>query len=329
MYTFEELVKAQQVERAKQSVKNLEVAIANIEALPLSEITEEQAQAMHASDPLFAPPFMAKAIEPEEEQEEEQEEEVDENQQELDLVFKSEPEADPDDDDTLDAVYNPHIVIPSNLRTHVKKALQYKRQTGQGSSEAKKLGLALQRKHYEKVDLNHVEQMLDGLGSDDPDEQVNAMLAGGHIMLDVLSKAQPSVPEKYLTGLSGEERAKRKKEIQARIKGKDSYKPLTGDEDAETKPSKYTKTKLASAVREEVKSQGKDEFLRASAKIGKAPKAILEKVYDRGLKAWATSGHRAGASAQAWAKARVYSFLTNGKTTRTGDKDLYKEWKSK
>lgn len=322
MYTFEELVKAQQAERAKQ-------AIADLEESPLSEITEEQAQAMHESDPLFAPPFIskAKAKEAEEEEEVDEEEQVDENQQELELVFKSEP--DPDDEDTLDAVYIPVITIPTALRTYVKKALQHRRQTGQGSGEAKKLGLALHRRHYAKVDLNHVEKMLDGLGSDDPIDQVNAMLAGGHIMLDVLSKAQPSVPEKYLTGLSGEERAKRKKEIQARIKGKDSYKPLTGDKDAKTKPSKYTKTKLASAVREEIKTQGKDEFLRASAKIGKAPKKILEQVYDRGLKAWATSGHRAGASAQAWAKARVYSFLTNGKTTRTGDKDLYKEWKSK
>jgi len=47
------------------------------------------------------------------------------------------------------------------------------------------------------------------------------------------------------------------------------------------------------------------------------------------LKAWSTSGHRVGASAQQWARARVYSFLTGGKTTRTGDKDLFDKWRSK
>jgi hypothetical protein len=36
-----------------------------------------------------------------------------------------------------------------------------------------------------------------------------------------------------------------------------------------------------------------------------------------------------GASAQQWARARVYSFLTGGKTTRTGDKDLFDKWRSK
>ena len=81
-------------------------------------------------------------------------------------------------------------------------------------------------------------------------------------------------------------------------------------------------------MRDEIKGAGKDEFLRAAAKIGKAPRRILEQVYDRGLKAWATSGHRVGATAQQWAKARVYSFLTGGKTTKTGDKDLHDKWKS-
>ena len=101
--------------------------------------------------------------------------------------------------------------------------------------------------------------MLDGLGDDDPKAQADARLVGGHIMLEALSRAQPHVPDKYLEGLTGEERAKRKRQIQARVKGRDSYS-LEGDKDAKTKPSKYSKTKLAAAVREEIKSAGKGEF---------------------------------------------------------------------
>jgi hypothetical protein len=100
---------------------------------------------------------------------------------------------------------------------------------------------------------------------------------------------------------------------------------MEGDDEVKTKPSKYTKTKLAAAIRDEIKSSGKDEFLRAAAKVTGIKRSILEKVYDRGLKAWATSGHRVGASAQQWARARLYSFASGGSTQKTADKDLWEE----
>ena len=143
-------------------------------------------------------------------------------------------------------------------------------------------------------------------------------------------KSQKAVPAKYLEGLSGKDREKRKKEIERRKgKKKVSYAPLHGDKKVKTKPSKYTRTRLASAVRKEIKKTGKNEFLRACAKLTKVNKKILEEVYDRGLKAWATSGHRVGATAQAWAKARVYSFLTGGKTRSTADRDLWRKHKER
>lgn len=293
--TFQELVtRAQVAESNREAVESL------------SEITVEQAEKMHADDPMFAPPSSKPFI-------------------------KSLPEdEDEDDDDTLDApaVFAPDINLPPVLRGYVKKALKHRRLTGQGSTAAKRVAQALQRGRYDQIDVNVIERMLDGLGDDDPIAQADARLVGGHLMLEALSRAQPHVPDKYLEGLTGEARAKRKRQIQARVKGRDSYKPLEGDKDAKTKPSRYSKTRLAAAVREEIKSAGKGEFLRAAAKIGKAPRHILEQVYDRGLKAWATSGHRVGATAQQWAKARVYSFLTGGKTTKTGDKDLHNKWKS-
>ena len=51
------------------------------------------------------------------------------------------------------------------------------------------------------------------------------------------------------------------------------------------------------------------------------PYGILKKVFDRGMAAWRT-GHRPGASQEAWGMARVYSFVLHGKTWRTADKDL-------
>jgi hypothetical protein len=39
------------------------------------------------------------------------------------------------------------------------------------------------------------------------------------------------------------------------------------------------------------------------------PVSILDTVYDRGLKAWKTSGSRPGANPQQWATARVYKFV--------------------
>ena len=61
------------------------------------------------------------------------------------------------------------------------------------------------------------------------------------------------------------------------------------------------------------------------SEISKATKPSSErlskKIYNRGLAAWRT-GHRPGASPQAWGYARVHSFATKGKTYYTADKDL-------
>lgn len=135
-------------------------------------------------------------------------------------------------------------------------------------------------------------------------------------------------PAKYFTGLDAETRAARERGIERRqdegITGRALYEDLPGDE-APTRPSKYTRTALAEKVREEQKGPGKEAFLRAAAEVGGVRRAILRRVYDRGLKAWATSGHRPGATAEQWAIARVYSFLTGGKTRTTADADLARE----
>lgn len=136
------------------------------------------------------------------------------------------------------------------------------------------------------------------------------------------------VPSKYLTGAPHGTKGKREKEIEDRKDDKKTdYKPLPGDEKKPSKESKYSKTTFANKVREEMKDSSTAEFLRASAKISKIPKSILREVHRRGAEAWATSGHRVGASQIAWSRARVYSFVTGGKTRSTADKDLWQKYK--
>jgi len=137
-----------------------------------------------------------------------------------------------------------------------------------------------------------------------------------------------SHPEKYFTGLDEKTKIKREKEIEERkeegIKPPQLYEDLPGDKDAKTEPSKYTKTEGAQKVREETKDNSKEEFIRASSKVSGVAKDIIEEVYDKGLKAWSTSGHRPGATAQQWAIARVYAFLFDAKSgARKADQHLW------
>ena len=122
-----------------------------------------------------------------------------------------------------------------------------------------------------------------------------------------------SHPKQYFTGLDEKTKRKREKEIEQKqkedISDDELYEDLPGDEDAKTKPSKYTNHPKAEEIREEMKSNDKDEFIRAASKVSGVDKDIIEEVYDKGLKAHATSGHRPGATAQQWAIARVYAFL--------------------
>lgn len=122
-----------------------------------------------------------------------------------------------------------------------------------------------------------------------------------------------SHPERYFTGLDEETKRKRELIIEQRqkqgITGSKLYEDLPGDDVSETSPSKYTNHPKVDEIRNEMKDNSKEEFIRAAAKVSKVDKDIIEQVYDKGLKAWATSGHRPGATPQQWAIARVYAFL--------------------
>lgn len=143
-------------------------------------------------------------------------------------------------------------------------------------------------------------------------------------------------PKDYFEGLPPEIARKREKEIERRQQhfketGKQIYGPLPGDDydlDKSKKQNKGTKSKKADAVREEIKKPGKKEFIRAASKVSGVSRSIIEEVYDKGLKAAATSGHRPGQTPQSWARARVYAFLFDSKSgARKADAHLWDKHK--
>lgn len=143
------------------------------------------------------------------------------------------------------------------------------------------------------------------------------------------------VPAKYTAGLSAKTKKEREEEIRKRAaasrKGNPNYKPMKGDKDAKTKPSKYTTQAKRSGLKKKIEEnmgerKGKDAYIKAVAKATGYPTSVLRTVHERGAAAWAT-GHRPGASQAAWSRARVLSFVQKGKTTKTADKDLHEKAK--
>jgi Family of unknown function (DUF5824) len=124
-------------------------------------------------------------------------------------------------------------------------------------------------------------------------------------------------PKKYFTGLTKTQNLQRKRSATRRTKmsSKDpkAYVPFKSDKGVKTRKSSYTE-------RFHRKYPGATS-LPEIAKATGISKGILQEVYDRGMAAWRT-GHRPGASQQAWGMARVHSFALKGKTYRTADADL-------
>ena len=117
-------------------------------------------------------------------------------------------------------------------------------------------------------------------------------------------------PLKYFRGL------KTLKDVETRYKKmlKKDYSDFKTDEGVKTRTSTYTQ-RFRKKYGQNVKS------LPEISKATGVPLKTLQTVYNRGLAAWRT-GHRPGASPQAWGYARVHSFIMKGKTYYTADKDL-------
>ncbi|AFC35114.1 hypothetical protein OtV6_206 [Ostreococcus tauri virus RT-2011] len=117
-------------------------------------------------------------------------------------------------------------------------------------------------------------------------------------------------PLKYFRGL------KTLKDVETRYKKmlKKTYTNFKTDEGIKTRTSSYTQ-KFRKKYGQNVKS------LPEISKATGVPLKTLQTIYNRGLAAWRT-GHRPGASPQAWGYARVHSFVMKGKTYYTADKDM-------
>ena len=141
-------------------------------------------------------------------------------------------------------------------------------------------------------------------------------------MKSVPKDRQTGLPKKYVSGLSPEEKERRKAHFERMREKSDSdpeaYKPAPGDEGSKTKPSKYTK-----AVRALMMGEESDLSLSAKAKKSGIPLSTLKTVFRRGMAAW-KSGHRPGTTPQQWGHARVNSYISKGKTYHTADSDLRK-----
>ena len=123
------------------------------------------------------------------------------------------------------------------------------------------------------------------------------------------TKGKQYAPLKYFRGLKtlGEVETRYTKML------KKDYRKFKTDEGQKTKTSSYTQKfrKLYPGVKS----------LPEIAKATKIPLKTLRTIYNRGLAAWRT-GHRPGASPQAWGYARVHSFVVKGKTYYKADADL-------
>jgi hypothetical protein len=72
-----------------------------------------------------------------------------------------------------------------------------------------------------------------------------------------------------------------------------------------------------------------DKSLKKKAEKYKMPFGLIKQVFNRGMAAWKT-GHRPGQSQEAWAHARVNSFVTKSSGTwGKADKDLAQKVRKK
>jgi len=127
------------------------------------------------------------------------------------------------------------------------------------------------------------------------------------------SKLSQRQRQRYLGKLTGAKRAARAAEIVHR-RAHRSTAPFATDVGQPTRRSAHARRFEAQFGRPPVD-------VADAAKLTGLPVSILRQVYGRGMAAWQT-GHRPGASAHAWAMARVQSFATGGPTATGPDADL-------
>lgn len=98
------------------------------------------------------------------------------------------------------------------------------------------------------------------------------------------------------------------------------FRDFASDRGVKGKTSTYVRVARARGLTGDPKAGA-----QAASRLYGAPvdAGVLRAAYSRGLAAWASGGHRPGASGAQWAAARVASLLVGGKTAWTADRDLF------
>lgn len=141
------------------------------------------------------------------------------------------------------------------------------------------------------------------------------------------------VPPRYLAGLSASEKKQRIAELTASrdAYGTGDFSELPSDRLARKKGLVKMSPYSRAARERGIEWRGSTDEMAGrvlayyGVRSGKRELSeALRQSYARGLAAWKSGGHRPGATARNWADARVHSFVTGGKTTWTGDADLFR-----
>jgi hypothetical protein len=132
-------------------------------------------------------------------------------------------------------------------------------------------------------------------------------------------------PRKYYSGLTRKQALERKKEIEkfGKMDWRDprAYVGFKTDKYATRRKRKSSYTAQWDILFPDAKS------LKEHSKVTGVPEKYLKKVYNRGMAAWAVSGHRPSISQQAWSYPRVKSALLCGKTHYGPDSDIIRKAK--
>lgn len=141
------------------------------------------------------------------------------------------------------------------------------------------------------------------------------------------------IPPRYLAGLSASEKKQRIAELTTSrdAYGTGDFSELPSDRLARkkglVKMSPYSQEARARGIEWRGSTDEMAGRVLAYYGVRSGKRELSEALrlsYARGLAAWKSGGHRPGATARNWADARVHSFVTGGKTTWTGDADLFR-----
>jgi len=128
-----------------------------------------------------------------------------------------------------------------------------------------------------------------------------------------------NIPDNYLKGLKGYERTKQIKSI---FEGKP--RPKTK---APSKESSYT-IQFNKKYGEQLSKMKGGKSKRNIAKITGIPYKALDEVMKKGEGAFFSSGSRPNQTPQSWGRARMYSYILNGKARKV-DKEITKKYNVK